>query len=302
MPASRPTGTEPRLPAPLGGPHKLFDGSFVIEFLQIPADLDATVLMRATYLGGHELTTLGKKHPQAPPLHIHFYQAESFIVESGAAGTTTTYETIDTIHTTDGAYTQTAGRATAVPTRSPAGVTVIPPYVPHTFWPSVAGPRTSLPREKTNAKHSVSPEHPFWATTAGQDYERTLPSGRHTDTTLLIWGHPKTNTGPPTGTLTSDFPPDMDAAFFLALLSVVDAVHGQRLSMSPSVGAALMTTQTASGAAMILAPRAWWLGPLRWAIPWALQVALEWTRKLVDRRSVVHLVEEAIAREVVRKR
>lgn len=159
MPILRPAGDEPRLPAPLGGPHKMFDGSFVIEFLQVPADLDATVLMRATYFGGHALTKLGKQHPQvgvssfsfvhantrqmliptqAPPLHIHFYQAESFIVESGAAGTTTTYGVIDTIHTTEGAYPQTAsrrGHASQLPTRSADGVTLIPPYLPHNFWP-----------------------------------------------------------------------------------------------------------------------------------------------------------------------
>ncbi|RAH79639.1 hypothetical protein BO86DRAFT_457685 [Aspergillus japonicus CBS 114.51] len=263
----RPTGKEPRLPAPLGGPHKMFDGSFVIEFLQVPADLDATVLMRATYFGAHALTKLGKQHPQAPPLHIHFYQAESFIVESGAAGTTTTYDVIDTIHTTEGAYPQTlsrGGRAPLLPAR-------------------------------------VSPDDPFWSTTEGQAYANTLPAGRHTDTTLLIWGHPKTHTGPPTGTFARDFPPDMDAAFFLGMLSLVDAVHGQRLAMSPGLGATLMATQTASGAAMIVAPKAWWLGPLRWAIPWYMQVLMEWTRKVFDRRSVVQLVEDAIAREVVRK-
>ncbi|PYH85819.1 hypothetical protein BO82DRAFT_361219 [Aspergillus uvarum CBS 121591] len=285
MPILRPTGKEPRLPAPLGGPHKMFDGSFVIEFLQVPADLDATVLMRATYFGGHALTKLGKQHPQAPPLHIHFYQAESFIVESGAAGTTTTYDVIDTIHTTGGAYPQTASRsggAPPLPARSADGVTVIPPYLPHNFWP-------------------VSPDDPFWSTAEGQTYASTLPAGRHTDTTLLIWGHPKTHTGPPTGTFASDFPPDMDAAFFLGMLSLVDAVHGQRLAMSPGLGATLMATQTASGAAMIVAPKAWWLGPLRWAIPWYMQVVLEWTRKVFDRRSVVQLVEDAIAREVVRK-
>ncbi|RAL14761.1 uncharacterized protein BO97DRAFT_476207 [Aspergillus homomorphus CBS 101889] len=285
MLTSRPTGNEPRLSAPLGGPHKLFDGSFVIEFLQVPAELDATVLMRATYFGSHELTKLGKQHPQAPPLHIHFYQAESFIVESGAAGTTATYDLIDTIHTTDGNYPQRDSHADHASTalgRSVDGVTVILPYIPHKFWP-------------------VSSNHPFWSTAEGQVYESSLPAGRYTDTTLLIWGHPKTHIGPVTGTLASDFPPDMDAAFFVGMLSLVDALHGQRLTMSPGLGATLMATQTASGAAMILAPRAWWLGPLRWAIPWYMQVALEWTRKIFDRRSVVQLVEDAIAREVVKK-
>ena len=59
-----PTGNEPRLPSPLGGPHVLIEGSFRIEFLKPPEQLDASVLMKATYVGGHELMKLGKKHPQ----------------------------------------------------------------------------------------------------------------------------------------------------------------------------------------------------------------------------------------------
>jgi hypothetical protein len=60
----RPTQKEPRIPGPLGGPHTLFDGSFILEFLQPGPDLDASVLMRATYVGGHEATKRGKAHPQ----------------------------------------------------------------------------------------------------------------------------------------------------------------------------------------------------------------------------------------------
>jgi hypothetical protein len=60
-----PTGQESRLPIPLGGPHQLFDGSFIIEFLQPAPELQATVLMRATYVGDHHTMKLGKQHPQA---------------------------------------------------------------------------------------------------------------------------------------------------------------------------------------------------------------------------------------------
>ena len=67
-----PTGKEPRLPAPLGGPHVLFDGSFIIDILEVPKGLSASVLAKATYVGSHPKTKLGQNHPQSPPLHIHF--------------------------------------------------------------------------------------------------------------------------------------------------------------------------------------------------------------------------------------
>jgi hypothetical protein len=104
------------------------------------------------------------------------------------------------------------------------------------------------------------------------------------------------------GGLSTAFPPDLDAAWFVALLSLVDAVHGQRLTMSPGLGAVLMALQTASGASLIIAPKAWWLGPLRWAIPWSAQVVFERARKLFRGKSVVQLVEEVIEREVVRRK
>jgi hypothetical protein len=148
----------------------------------------------------------------------------------------------------------------------------------------------------------VSPDHHFWSTSEGKAYESSCPRGRNSDTILLIWGHPRTHNNPPTGGLTTAFPPDLDAAWFLALLALVDAVHGQRLSMGPGLGAILMAMQTASGASLLMAPTAWWLGPLRWAIPWSAQVAFEWGRRLFDRRSIVQVVEDTIEREVVRRK
>ena len=151
-----PTGKEPRLPDPIGGPHVLFDGSFIIEFLQPPEGLDASVLMKSTYVGGHAHLELGKKHPQAPPLHIHFRfaltfpisqdcdsadfcsQSESFLVLSGAAGTTSTYETIDTVHTPHSSTPQQTPSRRPIPplpARDGRGVVHIPPYTPHNFWP-----------------------------------------------------------------------------------------------------------------------------------------------------------------------
>ncbi|KAL3456253.1 hypothetical protein BJX64DRAFT_271011 [Aspergillus heterothallicus] len=280
-----PSQKEPLLPAPLGGPHVLFDGSFVIEFLQPSPELDASVLMRATYKGGHEFTKLGKKHPQAPPLHIHFSQIESFLVEAGAVGTTTTWDLVDTVHTTTGAYNQTVPRqnlSPPVPSRDVNGATAIPAWTPHNFWP-------------------IAPTHPFWSTPEGQEYEKTQPNGRNTDTTILIWGHPKNSPGPPTGTLTTDFPPDMDAAFFLALLGLVDAISSKRISMSPRLFARLFSMQTESEAAMIMAPKAWWLGPLRWWIPWRAQVALEGVRKLFGGDKPVAVVEDAIHNVVLKQ-
>jgi hypothetical protein len=50
--------------------------------------------MRATYINPHTnpLTALERKYPQSPPLHLHFDQAESFVVATGEICTTTGYE------------------------------------------------------------------------------------------------------------------------------------------------------------------------------------------------------------------
>ncbi|EXJ56785.1 hypothetical protein A1O7_07129 [Cladophialophora yegresii CBS 114405] len=61
---------------------------------------------------------------QSPPLHLHFQQAESFIVLSGEVGTTTTYSLIDTIHTPQNT--------------PPSNPYHIAPWMPHRFWPSPA--------------------------------------------------------------------------------------------------------------------------------------------------------------------
>jgi hypothetical protein len=148
----------------------------------------------------------------------------------------------------------------------------------------------------------VAPDHPFWSTEEGQQYEATLPNGRNTDTTALIWGHPRTGGDTATGKLTSDFPPDMDGAYFLALLSFVDAISAQRVAMNLSTAATLFGLQTESdSAAVIIAPKAWWLGPLRWMIPWSAQCAMERVRKIFGGKDIVNVVEDIIEEQVVKR-
>ena len=130
---------------------EIFDKSIYFEFLEPPSNLNATVLMRATYRNTHPLTKLGKNHPQAPPYHLHFSQSESFVVLSGRIGTTLGFECKDHIWTR--ANTIDTGKAHE-----------IKPWVPHTFWP-------------------VPPQHP--ASTPGED------KASQEDAVLLVWAHPQ---------------------------------------------------------------------------------------------------------------
>lgn len=75
--------------------------------------------MRVTYKAHHALTASGKNHPQAPPLHVHFIQSESFQVLSGCVGTTEGYDVQDIIWTPS-------------MTTTPHEIT---PNIPHKFWP-----------------------------------------------------------------------------------------------------------------------------------------------------------------------
>lgn len=147
----------------------------------------------------------------------------------------------------------------------------------------------------------VAPDHPFWSTEEGQQYEATLPNGRNSDSTALIWGHPRTGGNTPTGSLTSDFPPDMDGAYFLALLSFVDAITAPRVAMNLSTAATLFGLQTKSDSALIIAPTAWWLGPLRWMIPWGAQCAVERIRKICGGKDIVNVVEDIIEEQIVKR-
>ena len=73
--------------------------------------------MRAIYIASSPLSKLGKKHPQSPPLHLHFDQSESFLIAQGKIGTTESWSATDHIWTKE------------------SGVREITPWLPHTFFP-----------------------------------------------------------------------------------------------------------------------------------------------------------------------
>ncbi|KAJ4297701.1 hypothetical protein N0V90_005596 [Kalmusia sp. IMI 367209] len=76
------------------------------------------------------------------------------------------------------------------------------------------------------------------------------------DTTIYLWAHPE------------KVPDPMDRLFFQTLLGYISDVYEKKAPMSVLQ---IMVTQHASATAMVMFPRAWWLGPLRWWIPWQLQ-------------------------------
>jgi hypothetical protein len=71
--------------------------------------------MRTTYLSPSQ--SLGKSHPQSPPLHLHFAQKESFYVKRGIVGTTDGWSATDN---------KWAGESDIVELGT---------YTPHRFWP-----------------------------------------------------------------------------------------------------------------------------------------------------------------------
>lgn len=105
----------------LSGPQYTYNRSFKAEYFRPSPTRDASVLMRGTYVMSHPETKLGKKYAQVPPLHLHFEQAETFVVLQGKIGTTMGYEGVDTIWHRGN-------------TKSPI---TIKPWTPHTFWPVV---------------------------------------------------------------------------------------------------------------------------------------------------------------------
>ncbi|KAJ4352544.1 uncharacterized protein N0V89_007893 [Didymosphaeria variabile] len=103
----------------IAGPFSQFNDSVIFEYLEPPASLNATVLIRATYVNPavSALNKTGTKHPQSPPLHIHFDQWESFLMAKGKICTTSTYEAKEATHSRGDA------------------VHHIAPYMPHSFHP-----------------------------------------------------------------------------------------------------------------------------------------------------------------------
>jgi hypothetical protein len=65
----------------------------------------------------HPLIRLSKSHPQAPPLHLHFSQSETFVVASGKLGITSTYAYTDRVFTRKDGFHE------------------VEPWTPHQFWP-----------------------------------------------------------------------------------------------------------------------------------------------------------------------
>lgn len=207
----------------ISGPHTLYNSSFILEFLEPPPALHATVLMRCTYLSPSN--KLGKAHPQAPPLHLHFSQSETFLVTKGTVGTTLGYETQDQ-----------AWKAGMQPYE-------IAPWVPHRFWP-----------------------HP--------DADE--------DSTIYVWAHPEVDE-------------KMDRLFFENLLKYVsDAseasqVNGGKVKLDL---VQMLVMQHATASALVVFPTVWWLGPLRWWVPWMLQAGIAGLGRLVGYRALMEKYTE----------
>ena len=230
-----PTGNE----AVISGPYTLFSGSFILEFLRPPPNLDASVLLKSTYKHDHPSMSLGKSHPQCPPFHLHFSQTESFIILSGRIGTTSTYACVDEVHTPT--TTIKADKAH-----------IIPPYVPHKFWP--------VPPNNNEAKEY-----------AGED------------AVMLVWAHPTHEpiSSSPASATASARSIDMDAIFFRMLLMLVDDLTSKKRSMDLSTLASLMASQVAVDSSSVWFPRCWWLGALRWWMPWQMQKTIAGLGRLI---------------------
>ncbi|KFY49255.1 hypothetical protein V495_00636 [Pseudogymnoascus sp. VKM F-4514 (FW-929)] len=104
----------------------LYEGSFILEFLEPHPSRDATVLIRATYKHDHPLCKQGKGHPQAPPLHLHFNQSETFQVLQGQVATVEGWSVATTVYTRED------------------GPHEIKPWVPHSFNPVPDSPEDTV--------------------------------------------------------------------------------------------------------------------------------------------------------------
>ncbi|KAF1851690.1 uncharacterized protein K460DRAFT_39443 [Cucurbitaria berberidis CBS 394.84] len=81
------------------------------------------------------------------------------------------------------------------------------------------------------------------------------------DSVLYLWAHP-------TGT-----PEPMDRMFFDNLLRYLSDVTEKKASLSLLQ---VMVMQHATASALVMFPTAWWLGPIRWWVPWTLQRMCAW--------------------------
>ncbi|ORY18849.1 hypothetical protein BCR34DRAFT_596064 [Clohesyomyces aquaticus] len=89
---------------------------------------------------------------------------------------------------------------------------------------------------------------------------------------MYIWAHPSSVIEP------------MDALFFQSLLRYVSNVTTGKAKLDPFQ---IMTTQHASATALVWFPRATWLGPLRWWVPWKIQGAFAWVGGLMGYTPVI---------------
>ncbi|KFY77714.1 hypothetical protein V499_02962 [Pseudogymnoascus sp. VKM F-103] len=110
----------------ISGPFSLYEGSFILEFLEPHPSRDATVLIRATYKHDHPLCKQGKGHPQAPPLHLHFNQSETFQVLQGQVATVEGWSVTTKVYTRED------------------GPHEIKPWVPHSFNPVSDSPEDTV--------------------------------------------------------------------------------------------------------------------------------------------------------------
>lgn len=142
--------------------------------------------------------------------------------------------------------------------------------------------RTALCTES----HGVGPEDPFWSTPAGKAQEATATNGRHTDTVIVVWSHPRISQAD-SGKYDSTFPPDLDAAWFVGVLGLVNDLSAKRTAMSLSTMGLIVALQHESDTAMVMAPNWNILGPLRWGILWMLFGSVTTLRSLYGGESLL---------------
>jgi hypothetical protein len=101
------------------------------------------------------------------------------------------------------------------------GVTEIPPWLPHNFWPD--------------------------------------PTCTDTDTVVMVWAHPEIETAA------------MRVDFFESLFLLLSEAY--EAGRTPDFLQLCLAQHEVALAAVVL-PTAWWLGPLRWWVPYMLQASL----------------------------
>jgi ABC-type proline/glycine betaine transport system permease subunit len=102
--------------------------------------------------------------------------------------------------------------------------------------------------------------------------------------------------------LVSDFLPNINVAFVLALLCLVSGIGTKRVVITLSIFMTMFLFQTESGLAVIMAPTARWLGLSQWQIPWVAQLSLKKVQSLLGGKTAVALVEGVNHNDAVKRR